>query len=178
MKRTFWTGLVISLFAFSAFAQDKADVENITPSPAALVAIWDINYTFDNTTTVTRQIRFIQYANGTGLFMPANALPTTTSNLRAGNRALWDMPQPFFLSFSGEVRLPVSNTTETGTLVFKAINGNTGLLHGRVVFVQNNAGPATTPTNLYSIRTGTFTAIQVPITTTTPTATDGEEIDQ
>jgi hypothetical protein len=88
------------------------------------------------------------------------------------------MPQPFFLSFSGEVRLPAGTTTETGTLVFKAINGNTGLLNGRVVFVQNNAGPLTTPGNLYTIRTGTFTAVQVPIVPAPPSVTDGEDIDQ
>jgi hypothetical protein len=173
MKRLLHIVFVISLFTFVGFSQERSDAENITPSHAALVAVWDISYSFDNATTVTRQIRFVQYSNGTGLFMPANVLPTTTSSLRAGNRALWDMPQPFFLSFSGEVRLPSSNTTETGTLAFKAINGNTGLLHGRVIFIQNNAGPLTTPTNLYTLRTGTFTAIQIPITPT-PTSIDDQ----
>ena len=179
MKKCVSLVFVISLFTISAFTQKVAEAESTTPTPTAtLVTVWDISYTLDSTTSVTRQIRFIQYPNNTGAFVTGNIVPTTASDLRSGSRALWDMPQPFFLSFSGEVRLPAGNTTETGTLIFKAINGNTGLLHGRVVFVQNNAGPATTPTNLYTIRTGTFTAVQVPVTTTTPTATEGEEVDQ
>jgi hypothetical protein len=154
---------IVSLFVLSGFAQDDTNADNPTPTPSAPVAIWNVTYSFDNAPTVTRNIRFIQYANGTGLFMLANTLPTTTSNVRNGNRALWDMPQPFFLSFSGEVRLPSSNIMETGTLAFKVINGNTGLLNGKVIFVQNNASVTTTPNNMYSIRTGVFSAVQVPI---------------
>lgn len=177
MKKLLSVVIVISLASIGAAAQRVAEPENTTPTPTPAVTVWDITYSLDPL-PVTREIRFVQFPNGTGVFVTGNLVPTTASNIRSGSRAVWDMPQPFFLSFSGEVRLPVGNTNETGTLVFKAINGNTGLLHGRVVFVQNNAGPLTTPGNLYTIRTGTFTAVQVPIIPTTPTATDGEEIDQ
>jgi hypothetical protein len=177
MKKTIFLAFVISLFTISAKAQKVAETENNPPTPVPQILVWDISYSIEPL-TVVRQIRFIQYPNNTGAFVTGNVVPTTASNLRSGSRALWDMPQPFFLSFSGEVRLPVGNTNETGTLVFKAINGNTGLLNGQVVFVQNNAGPLTTPGNLYTIRTGTFTAVQVPIVPTTPGAAEGTKLDQ
>jgi hypothetical protein len=177
MKRIVYLVFVISLFAISAVAQKGTQEENTTPTPTASVTVWDITYSIEPL-TVTRQIRFVQYPNNTGAFVTGNIVPTTASSLRSGSRALWDMPQPSFLSFSGEVRLPVGNTTETGTLVFKAINGNTGTLSGQVIFLQNNAGPLTTSGNLYIIRTGTFTAVQVPIVPPTPTATEGEKTDQ
>ncbi len=140
----------VVLFVPAVMAQTAGDnVPEVTT-----VGAWNITYTL-GPTPVTRQIKFIAYSDRTGKFITGPRATTTTN---AAANAVWDDPSQFF-NFSGEVRIPLGNVgVETGTLAFKTINGNTGLLNCQVVYVQNVIGSTQI---MYVIKTGTCIATPI-----------------
>jgi|ERR1043166_1148744 hypothetical protein len=158
MKRLIFSLLAAAvLFVPAAVGQERTD--NIAPSvvgdnvpDVTVVGAWNITYTLTSTAT-TRTVKFIAYSDHTGRFITGNPASTTTGAIA---NAVWDNPAPFF-NFSGEVRIPLGNVgQETGTLAFKAFNGNTGLLECQVIYIENLLTPSAQPH--YSVRTGTCVA--------------------
>jgi len=138
--------VVILLSAFSAFAQ------NILPTPSVPIGGWDV--TFYLSSNVPKRMFIMQLSDGTALFYLAG--PRTTAQA-VGAPATWSRPAPSSLSFSSEMKLPISNCCmETGTLILKGQLPAMGVMTGRAIFVTDVADPAS-PSG-FVIKTGTFTA--------------------
>lgn len=142
--------------AVNAFAQTKEEGESLVP-----IAGWNVSYTLIGpTTTISRQLVFISYSNGTGSFRLVGPRTTWTPTMLFP--AVWDRVTNEFISFSSEVEFPVGNCCrETGTLIFKGNSSETGVIAGSVIFVTNV--PNTTGTVPYVIKSGTFIATPLPI---------------
>ena len=144
------TCLAVLLFALPAVAQNS-------PIP---VSGWNVSYTLIGPTTATlsRQLTFMSFSNGTATFRIIG--PRTTMTTQNTFPAVYDWVTQDFISFSSEVELPIGNCCrESGTLIFKGRRSNTGSLTGSVLFVVNEPA-AIVP---YVIRTGTFVALPIPI---------------
>lgn len=139
--------IFILMCAIPAFSQTS-------PVP---VAAWDV--TFSLSGNVSRRLTFISLSNGTGTFRLVG--PRTTTPVPPTVPAVWARPTPGFMSFSGEVQLPIGNCCrETGTLMFKGIqNTANGTITGRAIFASDLT-PTTTNGGIYF---GTFVATPLPV---------------
>lgn len=148
--------LQITLLAVLVFLCTLPVFSQNSPVP---VAGWDVTFTFEN--GFSRRLTFISMSNGTGTFRIIG--PRTTTQAPGIVPAVWSRPVPGFMSFSGEVQLPIGNCCrETGTLMFKGTQNTTsGIITGRAIFVSD-ISPATTPTG-NGIQFGTFVATPLPI---------------
>lgn len=147
--RSLLLGVLFLLCALPAFTQNS-------PVP---VAGWDVTFNLEN--GLTRRLTFISLSNGTGTFRIIGPRTTTTVNTIVP--AVWSRPVPGFISFSGEVQLPIGNCCrETGTLMFKGTQSSAGgTITGRAIFASDFS-PTTTPT-ANGIQFGTFVATPLPI---------------
>ena len=126
------------------------------------VAGWNVSYTLPGPTTAntSRQLIFMSFSNGTGTFRMIG--PRTSTTTQTVFPAVYDWVTPDYISFTGEVELPIGNCCrEAGTLIFKGTASNTGLISGPVIFVVSM--PLATSPQPYVIRTGFFTATPLPI---------------
>lgn len=146
MRKVFLLIGSLLLFCSAAFSQ------------APVVAAWNVSFTFDGGTTV-HQMRFVQFSDRTGIFR----FPAATATDRAAFPAVWDRPDPLFLSFSREVQL--GSDGPSGTLMFKSRIRSTARLTGAAIFVSDIPAPPGGPSPFLT-RFGTFTA--VPAAATTP----------
>jgi hypothetical protein len=124
---------------------------------------WNVTLTYGPQTT-TRQMRLVQMPGGHAAFR----FPASTIIQPLNFPAVWRRVTPGFMSFAGEVELPIGNVgRETGTLVLKATTiTTTGTMAGPVIFIMNT--PQVGAPEPYVIQTGSFTATRV------TTLSDGE----
>lgn len=149
---------ILVLASILLFAWSHPFHAQTSPVP---VAGWNVTFSFTGEPFV-RQLRFMSFAGGTGKFFMTVSGPTTQS--QAVFPAVWDQVTTSLMSFSGEVEFPIGNCCrETGTLVFKGTRAFNGSMSGPVIFVTNQSGPTTTTPASYVIKTGTFTALPIPI---------------